>query len=127
MPGARNVPRESAADVTRTNDPDVHVYSGGEQRFPSTLITTFLRANLPPGRRPFFSAGVVGSLRFGVEYVMLSYWPVLVGILVLLFTLREIFQDLFHPSESGSLSEFIARGLFSFLRPYPKLLSDAGP
>ena len=71
--------------------------------------------------------GIVGCVRFGVEYVMLSYWPVLVGILVLLFTLREIFQDLFHPSESGSPSQFVARRLFNFLRRYPTLLSDAGP
>jgi hypothetical protein len=41
--------------------------------------------------------------------------------------LREVFQDLFHPSESGSLSDFIARGWFKVLRPFPSLLSDAAP
>src|ERR1051325_3247875 len=54
-------------------------------------------------------------------------WLIVPGLGIILFTLRQVFQDLFHPSESGSLSEFVARRTFNTLRRYPKLLPDAGP
>jgi hypothetical protein len=54
-------------------------------------------------------------------------WLIVPGLGIIFFTLRQVFQDLFHPSESGSLSEFVARRTFNILRRYPKLLPDAGP
>lgn len=58
---------------------------------------------------------------------MWTYWPILAGLLILLFTLHEVFRDLFHPSASGSLSEFIARRIFQISRYRLSLLPDAGP
>jgi ion channel len=54
-------------------------------------------------------------------------WSVLLGSLVIAFTLREVFRDLFHPTASGSLSDFIASGIFNVFRHIPRLLTDAGP
>src|ERR1051325_6820709 len=47
-------------------------------------------------------------------------WMIVVGMLINLLTLRQVFQDRLHPSESGSLGEFIARGTFIILRRFPK-------
>lgn len=58
---------------------------------------------------------------------MASYWPIIPGALIVLFTLRETFQDLFHPSQSGTLSDFIARRTFAVFRRFPRLLPNAGP
>jgi hypothetical protein len=58
---------------------------------------------------------------------MWRYWVILPGAAIALYTLRQVFQDIFHPSESGSISEFIARGLFRMSRRRPKFLPDAGP
>ena len=53
--------------------------------------------------------------------------PVIGGSLIVLFTLREIYQDLFHPSQSGALSDWIGSGLFRLFRRWPPMLSSAGP
>jgi hypothetical protein len=58
---------------------------------------------------------------------MWRYWPALPGVLLVAFTLREVFRDLFHPSSRGSLSEFIAGTIFNLFRRFPRLLKDAGP
>ena len=44
-----------------------------------------------------------------------------------MFTIRQIFQDLFHPTQSGALSEWIGRRLFRLLRRRKRLLASAGP
>ena len=45
---------------------------------------------------------------------MLVMWLVpIAGLVVIAFTLRETFQDLFQPSASGSLSAWIGRATFS--------------
>ncbi|MGI8958884.1 MAG: hypothetical protein ACR2IV_03795 [Bryobacteraceae bacterium] len=49
------------------------------------------------------------------------------GVLILAFAFREIFQDLFHPTRTGSLSDFIGRTLFRLLRRRHSTLSLAGP
>ena len=49
------------------------------------------------------------------------------GVLILAFAFREMFHDLFHPSEGGSLSGIISRGIFGILRRRPGSLSLAGP
>ena len=43
------------------------------------------------------------------------------------FALLEVFQDLFHPTLSGSLSDYIARTVFRLFRRRPSTLSLAGP
>ena len=55
------------------------------------------------------------------------WWKVAIGALVVLFALREMFQDLFHPTKSGALSESIGHNLFRALRRWPALLASAGP
>jgi hypothetical protein len=58
---------------------------------------------------------------------MLIMWLVPIGGLVLIaFTLRETFQDLFQPSASGSLSAFIGRAVFSVSKRIRFLLPSAG-
>ncbi len=54
-------------------------------------------------------------------------WTAVPGALILAFTLREIFQDLFHPSEAGALSDYIGRTLFRLFRRWPSALATAGP
>lgn len=49
------------------------------------------------------------------------------GILTIGFAFTEIFQDLFHPTHSGSLSDWIGRSLFRLFRRWPRWLSTAGP
>jgi hypothetical protein len=49
------------------------------------------------------------------------------GVAVVLFTIRQMFQDLFHPAQSGALSEWISGGLFRALRRWPRLLPNSGP
>jgi hypothetical protein len=55
------------------------------------------------------------------------WWKVALGAAVIVSTLREIFQDLFHPAQSGALSEWIAGRIFVILRPWPSLRASAGP
>lgn len=54
-------------------------------------------------------------------------WTVLPGICILVFAFREIFQDLFHPTQTGSLSEWIGRTTFRLFRRWPSALSMSGP
>ncbi len=58
---------------------------------------------------------------------MSAWWTTLPGVVVIALTLREIFQDLFHPTASGSLSGFIARSMFGAARRVRWLLSAVGP
>ena len=58
---------------------------------------------------------------------MRALWTVVPGILVVAFAVREMFQDLFHPSESGSLSGWIGKTVFRILRRTPSRLTLAGP
>ena len=48
------------------------------------------------------------------------------GLVVIAFTLRETFQDLFQPSASGSLSAWIGRATFSVSKRIRFLLPSAG-
>ena len=68
----------------------------------------------PPGR------GARYNLKMG-------WFKAIAGAAVVLFTIREMFQDLFHPTESGALSEWVARGLFHMMRRWPRLLPSSGP
>jgi Ion channel len=56
-----------------------------------------------------------------------ALWTVVPGIIVIAFAVREMFQDLFHPSESGSLSGWIGKTAFRLLRCWPRRLTLAGP
>ncbi len=58
---------------------------------------------------------------------MLIAVKAVVGVCVVCFAVRQMFHDLFHPSEGGSLSEFVARRIFQFLRRWPRSLPLAGP
>jgi Ion channel len=58
---------------------------------------------------------------------MWSYWPSALGTLIVVFMLREVFRDLFHPSATGSLSDIVAKNVFNLFRHMPHLLGDAGP
>ena len=48
------------------------------------------------------------------------------GLLLIMFTLRETFRDLFQPSGSGSLSAFVGRRIFSLAKRYRSLVQPAG-
>ncbi len=50
-----------------------------------------------------------------------------VGICVVLLAIREVFRDLFHPTETGSLSDYLGRTIFNLLRRTPSWLPLAGP
>lgn len=54
-------------------------------------------------------------------------WTVVPGIAIIAFAFTEIFQDLFHPTHTGSLSDWIGRTMFRILRGWPRALSSAGP
>jgi Ion channel len=54
-------------------------------------------------------------------------WTVVPGVLIIAFAFTEIFQDLFHPTHTGSLSDWIGRSLFRLFRRWPRALSSAGP
>ncbi|MBV8572585.1 MAG: two pore domain potassium channel family protein [Acidobacteriaceae bacterium] len=51
----------------------------------------------------------------------------LLGILIICWTLREVFTDLFQPSASGSLSSFVSRKLFELGKRARWMLGSAGP
>jgi hypothetical protein len=55
------------------------------------------------------------------------WWKPVVGGAIVLFALREMFQDLFHPSKSGALSDWIGHRIFLLLRRWPSILNSAGP
>lgn len=54
-------------------------------------------------------------------------WTIVPGVLIVAFAFTEIFQDLFHPTHSGSLSDWIGRSVFRLFRRWPRALSSAGP
>lgn len=54
-------------------------------------------------------------------------WTVAPGVLIIAFAFTEIFQDLFHPTHTGSLSDWIGRSLFRLFRRWPSALSTSGP
>ena len=58
---------------------------------------------------------------------MAAVWTSSFGILVVCWTLREVFNDLFQPSASGSLSSFVSRRLFQLGKRARWMLSSAGP
>ena len=55
------------------------------------------------------------------------WWKPVVGGAIVLFALTEMFQDLFHPSKSGALSDWIGHRIFVLLRRWPSILNVAGP
>jgi hypothetical protein len=56
-----------------------------------------------------------------------GWWKEVAGIAIVLFASREMFNDLFHPTRSGALSEWIANRLFRVYRRWPRLLPTSGP
>jgi len=54
-------------------------------------------------------------------------WIAVAGLVILAFTLREIFKDLFNPSARGTLSGVVARTTFRMGRLIRPLLPVAGP
>jgi len=52
---------------------------------------------------------------------------VVIGVCLAVFAAREMFHDLFHPSERGSVSELIAGRVFSLYRRSPRRLPTAAP
>ena len=54
-------------------------------------------------------------------------WTVIPGVLLTGFAIVEVFKDLFHPTASGSLSDYIGRTVFRLFRRWPSRLSTAGP
>ena len=43
------------------------------------------------------------------------------------YTLRQVFEDLFHPTGRGALSDWIGRTFFRISRRWPKYMPTAGP
>jgi Ion channel len=58
---------------------------------------------------------------------MVPLWTTLAGVLIITWTLREVFSDLFQPSASGSLSAFVGARIFKLLKRVPSWLPAAGP
>jgi hypothetical protein len=56
-----------------------------------------------------------------------GWWKIALGVAVILFTVREMFNDLFHPTQSGAFSEWIASGIFRLFRRWRSMLPTAGP
>jgi hypothetical protein len=56
-----------------------------------------------------------------------EWWKVVLGAAVVLFAVREMFNDLFHPTQSGALSEWIGSRIFRLFRHWPSMLATAGP
>lgn len=49
------------------------------------------------------------------------------GIVIVALVVAEVFQDLFHPTGSGTLSDWLGRHLFDLFRHRPAMLPLAGP
>ena len=58
---------------------------------------------------------------------MAAIFASLAGTAIVCWTLREVFTDLFQPSESGSLSSFLGKTLFRLTKHARWMLSSAGP
>src|ERR1051325_2610331 len=56
-----------------------------------------------------------------------GWWKVAAGAVIVVFTVREMFNDLFHPTQSGAMSEWIGSGLFRLLKRWPSMLPSSGP
>jgi hypothetical protein len=56
-----------------------------------------------------------------------GWWKIALGVAIVLFTVREMFDDLFHPTQSGAFSEWIACRLFRLYRRWPSMLPTSGP
>ena len=54
-------------------------------------------------------------------------WTAAAGAIIVLLAFREVFRDLFHPSQSGSLSDYVGKTMFRTFRLWPRMLSSAGP
>jgi len=52
---------------------------------------------------------------------------IVLGAAIVLFAIREMFNDLFHPTQSGALSEWIGSRLFRLFRRWPSMLPTSGP
>jgi hypothetical protein len=50
-----------------------------------------------------------------------------VGVILIVLVICEVFKDLFHPSNSGALSDWLGRWLFRLLRHFPSQLPLSGP
>ena len=51
----------------------------------------------------------------------------LVGLVLIVAIVCEVFKDLFHPGGTGALSDWVGRALFNGFRRLPRLLPLAGP
>lgn len=51
----------------------------------------------------------------------------LVGIVIIVVIIWEVFKDLFHPAHSGAFSDWLGRRLFNLVRGRPSMLPIAGP
>jgi hypothetical protein len=56
-----------------------------------------------------------------------EWWKVVLGAAVVLFAVREMFNDLFHPTQSGALSEWVGCRIFRLFRHWPSMLATSGP
>jgi hypothetical protein len=61
------------------------------------------------------------------DWEHMPHWSILLGCVVIVLTMREVFRDLFHPTATGSLSDFVASGIFNGFRHFPRFLTDAAP
>lgn len=57
---------------------------------------------------------------------MAIWWTSILGVLMIAWTLREIFRDLFQPSTTGSLSSFVARHMFQSSKRIPATMRASG-
>ncbi len=58
---------------------------------------------------------------------MATFWTTLTGFVIIAWTLRETFRDLFQPSGAGALSSFMGRKFFEIARRVKPLMSVVGP
>jgi hypothetical protein len=65
--------------------------------------------------------------RLRCDSLEVGWWKVAAGAAIVLFAIREMFHDLFHPTRSGALSEWIASALFRVFRQWQRMLPTSGP
>ena len=58
---------------------------------------------------------------------MRELWVAAAGVAIALWTLREVFKDLFQPTGSGALSSWIGRSFFALGHRFPPVIRLAGP
>jgi hypothetical protein len=94
----------------------------------SALHTWNFRASRPGSvvaahtRRDHCAAGLQCAILENVGWLKAA-----VGAAIVLFAVREVFNDLFHPTESGALSEWVASRIFRVFRRWPGMLPTSGP